>query len=175
MTENDLALLQRLFDIEEIKQLKARYFRNMDLRRWDDWGQVFARQAVMEVPEADMRVVGRDEIVAAVSGALQGATTTHHGHMPEIEVTGPDTARGIWAMFDYVEWREAGGDTRVGLQGYGHYLEEYVREDGQWRIAKTRLERLRIDPLGSMPDADEMLGRTPGAETSGAETAGAER
>ena len=38
---------------------------------------------------------------------------------------------------------------RTGLQGYGHYLEEYIREDGQWRISRTRLERLRVDPLGA--------------------------
>jgi hypothetical protein len=66
--------------------------------------------------------------------------------MPEIEITGDDTARGIWAMFDYVEWPEQDG-RRVGLHGYGHYLEEYVREDGAWYIARSRLERLRVDPL----------------------------
>ena len=28
-----------------------------------------------------------------------------------------------------------------------HYLEEYVRREGTWRIARCRLERLRVDPL----------------------------
>ncbi len=45
--------LQRLVDIEAIKQLKARYFRLLDTKRWDEWGQVFAAGCVMEVPEAD--------------------------------------------------------------------------------------------------------------------------
>jgi hypothetical protein len=135
-----------LADIEELKQLKARYFRLMDTRRWDEWAEVFAVAAVMEVPEADMVVTGRDEIVQGVSAALTGATTVHHGHMPELELTGPDTARGVWAMADYVEWTGQ-ADSRVGLQGYGHYHEEYVREDGAWRIARLRLERLRLDPL----------------------------
>ncbi len=85
-------------------------------------------------------------IVAAVSGVLTGTTTVHHGHTPEIEITGADTARGTWAMFDYVEWPSDAGNTRIGLQGYGHYIEEYVREDGAWRISRSRLERLRIDP-----------------------------
>jgi hypothetical protein len=49
-------------------------------------------------------------------------------------------------MFDYVEWKQDDG-SRTGLKGYGHYLEEYVREDGEWRIARIRLERLRVDPL----------------------------
>ena len=59
-------------------------------------------------------------------------------------------------MFDYVEWPSTQPDgARVGLQGYGHYVEEYVREDGEWRIRRIRLERLRIDPLGGgLPEVD---------------------
>ncbi len=90
---------------------------------------------------------GREAIVDSVSGALVGTQTVHHGHMPEIELTGPDAATGIWAMADYVEWPQPEGEDRVGLRGYGHYVEEYVREDGEWRIARSRLDRLRVDPL----------------------------
>lgn len=139
--------LQRLLDIEAIKALKARYFRLMDTKQWDAWGQVFATNVRMEVPEASLVLDGRDAVVASVSAALAGTTTTHHGHMPEIEITGSNTASGIWAMFDYVEWPPGTDGIRIGLKGYGHYLEEYVREDGQWRIARIRLERLRVDPL----------------------------
>jgi uncharacterized protein (TIGR02246 family) len=149
----DEQALRTLLDIEEIKQLKARYFRTMDHKDWDGFGQVFTRDAVLEVPEVDMTHTGREEIVAFVSGALVGARTVHHGHMPEIELVDAEHARGTWAMFDYVEWPSAVGEPRVGLQGYGHYLEEYVREDGRWCIARSRLARLRIDPLGAgLPD-----------------------
>jgi uncharacterized protein (TIGR02246 family) len=138
--------LQRLLDIEAIKQLKATYFRTLDAKDWEGFGAVFARDARLEVPEADMAVQGRDAIVAAVREPLTGTRTVHHGHMPEIEVAGDGTATGIWAMADYVEWPSAPGE-RVGIQGYGHYHEEYVREEGRWRIARSRLERLRVDPL----------------------------
>ena len=140
-------MVQRLLDIEAIKGLKARYFRHMDKKDWDAWGKVFAEDAVLEVPEVDMVQTGREAIVASVSGALVGAQTVHHGHMPEIELTGPDTATGIWAMADYVEWPQAEGEDRVGLMGYGHYIEEYVRVDGEWHVARSRLDRLRVDPL----------------------------
>jgi uncharacterized protein (TIGR02246 family) len=132
-------------DLEEIKRLKARYFRTLDRKEWSGFAQVFAREAVMEVPEAGMVRRGRDAIVASVSAALEGTRTVHHGHMPEIDVTGPDTARGIWAMFDYVEWPASESGERIGFHGYGHYLEEYVREDGQWRIARLLLSRIRVD------------------------------
>jgi len=149
MTDDSQTRLQRLLDVEEIKQLKARYFRSLDHKNWDEFGQVFARDAVLEVPEADMTRHGRAAIVESVSGLLEGTRTVHHGHMPEIELTGADTARGTWAMFDYVEWPAPDPETRVGIQGYGHYLEEYVREDGHWRISRSHLARLRVDPLGS--------------------------
>jgi len=145
VTEIDAA--QRLLDIEAIKQLKARYFRLLDTKQWDDWAMVFATDVVMEVPEVGMVSNGRAEVVLSVSTALKRAQSAHHGHMPEIELTGPDTARGVWAMFDYVEWPPGDDGRRRGLTGYGHYFEDYVREDGEWRIARLRLERLRVDPL----------------------------
>jgi len=147
MTEREM--LQRLTDIEEIKQLKARYFRTLDTKDWDGFGQVFSTDAHLEVPEGEVSEHGRAAIVASVSGVLVGARTVHHGHMPEIEITGPDTARGIWAMCDYVEFPLGADGRRIGLQGYGHYTEEYVREEGAWRIVHLHLSRLRIDGLGS--------------------------
>jgi hypothetical protein len=138
--------LQHLLDVEEITQLKARYFRLVDSKQWDEWALVFAADAVLEIPEGDLVHRGRAAIVANVSTMMEELRTVHHGHMPEIEITGRDTARGVWAMSDYVEWPADDG-TRVGLRGYGHYLEEYVREDGRWCIARSRLVRLRVDPL----------------------------
>jgi len=84
--------LQRLLDIEEVKRLKARYFRTLDRKQWDDWGQVFAKDALLEVPEADVVESGRAAIVASVSAALEGTRTVRQGHMGEIDITGPDTA-----------------------------------------------------------------------------------
>ena len=135
-------MTEPLLEIEAIKRLKARYFRHMDQKDWDAWGQVFAVDAVLEVPEVDMVVTGREEIVASVSGALVGTQTVHHGHMPEIELTGPDTATGIWAMEDYVDW----GEGRA-FRGYSHYHEHYVKVGGTWQIEAMKLQRLRRDWL----------------------------
>lgn len=92
-------------------------------------------------------VRGRARIVKAVSGMLSGARTIHHGHTPEIEITGADHASGIWAMRDTVDFAPEGEASR-GIRGAGWYHEQYEREDGAWRIASMRLERLRVDPPG---------------------------
>ncbi len=145
-TPDDLAA------VEQIKQLKARYFRLLDTQRWDAWGEVFAEDAVMDVsddtgdPETGL-VRGRDRIVKAVSRALSGARTLHHGHMPEIEIDGPDRASGTWAMRDTVDYA-TGDEPPRGIRGSGWYHETYERADGVWRITSMRLERLRVDPLG---------------------------
>lgn len=160
MTEQDTTLLRRLISIEEIKALKARYFRTLDTKDWAAFSQVFTLDAVLELPEADTTIEGRDAIVKTVSEALSGARTVHHGHMPEIEIVGSDNATGTWAMADYVEWPSADSGDRVGLQGYGHYIEEYSRTGGQWHISRSRLQRLRIDSLTPTKPATDATGVT---------------
>jgi ketosteroid isomerase-like protein len=143
--------LDRLIAIEEIKQLKARYFRCMDTKDWAGLEAVFAPDA-----EFDMRGEAADKSKAAegvVFGAANIATfirnavidllTVHHGHMPEIDVTSPTTAKGVWAMEDILRWPD-GGPVKT-LQGYGHYHETYRKVDGAWRIQSSRLSRLRVD------------------------------
>ena len=76
--------------------------------------------------------------------AVQQMETVHHGHMPEIEVTGEATATGVWAMEDLLRWSGRDG-TVHHLHGFGHYHERYVRVGGKWLIAEIRLSRLRVD------------------------------
>ena len=139
---------QRLLDIEAIQQLKARYFRFMDTKEWTAFGELFTADAVME---ADGTVQeDRAGILAFLPKILDGVVTTHHGHMPEITITGPDTATGIWAMFDYLTF--PGDGPPKGLRGSGHYHEQYRRVDGAWRIHRLLLPRLRVEPLeGGFP------------------------
>ena len=130
--------VQRLLDRAAIEELKARYFRFVDLQRWEDLAPLFTMDAKLDI--ADVHAEGRDAITTLISGALDGVRTVHHGQMPEISFHDADTATGVWAMFDLVD--RPGEPVRLG---FGHYHEEYVREDGTWRIARLRLERLRLD------------------------------
>ena len=131
---------EQLVEVERIKQLKARYFRLMDTKKWDEWAQVFTEDASLKWGPNDGDVAEtREGIVKGVSGFLREATTCHHGHMPEIEIDAPDRAHGIWAMYDYVE------TPQYVLHGFGHYEEQYRKVDGAWRIHRLVLTRLRED------------------------------
>jgi len=141
--------VQDLVEIEAIKQLKARYFRLMDQKRWAEWGEVFTEDAEIDTTDdaADARISGRERIVAFVSGAIGAAVTVHHGHMPEIEMVSPDRARGVWAMADHLEF--PGEPPHFTVNGRGHYHEEYEKSaDGSWRIKRLRLTRLWLEHGG---------------------------
>ena len=92
-------------DIEAIKQLKARYFRLLDTKQWDGFRELFTSEFVSDTRGSGGKVIeGGDEFVAFVKKTLGANPTVHHGHMPEIELTGEGQARGIWAMEDLVRF-----------------------------------------------------------------------
>ena len=126
----------------------------MDEKRWTEWGQCFTEDATLDTTEDGAPVThGRDAIQKLVSGAVDAAVTVHHGHMPEIEITGPDSARGIWSMEDYLEFPSGSPDAPAfTVHGRGHYREEYAKgADGAWRIRSLRLTRLWLRHGGSAP------------------------
>jgi len=138
------ASADELTQIEEIKQLKARYFRLIDTKQWSQWGDVFTDDATVQATSLIITAnwQGRSQIVSQTSTFLALATTVHHGHMPEIQLTSPTTATGTWAMEDQLVF------PLVTYQGYGHHHETYLKVGGQWKIKTLVLTRLR-EELGT--------------------------
>jgi len=130
-------------NLEAIRILKARYFRHIDRKEWAELRTLFTDDAYIDVTD-DVGPTGiregGDRFVNGVAKILEGTVTVHHGHMPELQITGSDTATGIWAMEDRVEWP----DGRV-TTGAGHYEEEYRLVEGGWRISRMRLARIRVE------------------------------
>jgi uncharacterized protein (TIGR02246 family) len=128
-------------DLEEIRQLKARYFRLMDEKDWGALADVFTDDVEMDMTGEGSGVIrGREAYMPFIREVLDGVTTVHHGHMPEITITSPTTATGIWAMEDMLWWPAGGPMTH--MHGYGHYHETYERTSEGWRIKTLRLTRL---------------------------------
>jgi ketosteroid isomerase-like protein len=128
-------------DIEAIRQLKARYFRLMDTKDWAGMRHVFADDVLIAVAdEGGVTHDGADEFMVFLPSVIGDVTTTHHGHMPEIQLTSATTATGIWAMEDMLRWPDG-----TEMHGYGHYHETYEKSGTDWRIKSLTLTRLRVD------------------------------
>jgi hypothetical protein len=153
--------LRRLLDIEEIRGLKARYFRYLDTKDWSGLAKVFSPDAVFDLRQVsstrdprtgmwnppfggdDAVYRGHASVLNMIRTAVEFRVTIHHGHMDEIEITGPDTAAGIWAMQDIV--MSAAGDAPLNMRGSGHYHDTYVRLAQGWAIQTTRITRLILE------------------------------
>jgi hypothetical protein len=136
--------LQRLVEIEAIKQLKARYFRYVDTFNLEGWLTVFTDDFVgryekgVGTPEKTWQVDGKKGITEYWTMNKSRVQSVHHGHMAEIEILSDTEAKAIWAMEDIVEFTDA------LMHGYGHYHEKYVKVDGAWLIKELHLTRLRV-------------------------------
>jgi hypothetical protein len=78
--------------------------------------------------------------------------------MPVIEILGESSARGRWSMFDDLRLPAGhpwSGEQPIRRLGYGHYHEEYRREDGRWKISFMQLSRIRE---WSIPDEEGQPG-----------------
>jgi hypothetical protein len=153
-----LDAVEQLLAIEEIKRLKARYFRSLDTRDWAELAAVFSADVVVDLadgmvtrsepdrvlrPFGEMVCRGREAVTAMIRESLEFMLTIHHGHMPEIEVTSPTTATGVWAMEDLL--RPTKEFVIRSVHGFGHYHETYDRSAGCWQISSMLLTRLRLD------------------------------
>jgi hypothetical protein len=129
-----------LLEIEAIKQVKYSYFRLLDLKRFDELGELLTAGCTASYEDGRRSFEGRAAIVRFLTDSLAdpGIVTEHHGHHPEVVVTGQDTATGVWYLQDRVI--VAGADLEIG--GTAFYRDEYVKTDGRWYIAHTEYERV---------------------------------
>ena len=124
--------------LEEIRRLKYRYLRCVDLKLWDEIGEVFTADATVDYGTLALgqpvRLAGRDEIVAFLRDKLgPDIITVHFASQPEIDVDGA-AATGTWSFEDTV----IATGYRVLIKGAAFYEDRYARGgDGRWRISHT--------------------------------------
>jgi SnoaL-like domain len=142
--------------LEEIRQLKYRYLRCVDLKRWDEIAEVFTTDATAEygthAVRGELSLQGRDAIVGYLRDNLGPAiTTVHRCGQPEITIDG-DSATGTWSFEDTV----IAMAHRVWIRGAAFYQDEYQRgADGRWRISRTGYRRI-YETLSSFDDTPSL-------------------
>ena len=125
--------LRALEDVEAIKRLKYRYWRTLDLKLWDELAECFAEEATASYGDGKYTFAGREAILKFLRDSLgeaSGSVTIHHGHHPEIDLTGEDGATGAFALYNYMFNERANRGIRIGA----YYEDRFVRIGGEWKI-----------------------------------------
>jgi SnoaL-like domain len=153
--------VEEFLEIREIEQLKYRYMRAVDTHDWDLMRECFMEDAKTWYGNGSYADTGRDNILRFFRTVITPVFVSSHIALhPEITLTGPDTAKGIWRLQDIVHFigpnpdsKEAdikGGEEMVGA---GYYYDEYAKRDGIWRISSTGY--VRIFEKVNAPDTRE--------------------
>jgi hypothetical protein len=131
---------EQLVELELVKRLKYRYIRCLDLKLFDEIGECFIPEATASYGGGAYTCVGRDAIVQFLRTSMGSTTmlTSHKVHHPEIELTGPDTATGVWALDDVVLLT----DVSLTVRGAAFYTDDYVKVGDDWRIRHTSYKRV---------------------------------
>ncbi len=122
-------------DLTAISQLKYRYLRTLDTKRWDEFAACFVPAATADY---NGLVFGdRAALVAYMQENLgEGILTLHQVHHPEITVDG-DTATARWYLQDKVIVPAFS----FMLEGAAFYDDRYVRTPEGWRVTHTGYRR----------------------------------
>ncbi len=152
--------IQRLIAIEEIRDLKARYFRLQDNKLWDEYAGLFLDNSVFDVSEAftdpltgqakipagrQDPIIGRDAIVDYVSSGLNNQVRSfHEGFTEEVEILSENEACAVWPMEDRI-WFQDGPISE--MRGFGYYHETYTRQSGRWYIQTLKITRIKLNIL----------------------------
>ncbi len=144
--------LRTLEDIEEIKQLQARYVNCLTTCDWDTLVDCFAENGFVDLSNGAR---GREEIARFYKGEI---TITHIGMEgnyvvhPIISVDG-DKARGSWLLYTMFSqphkiqiWPAPTADADAPEWMQGYYEMEYIRENGKWKISLLRWRRRLVSP-----------------------------
>jgi uncharacterized protein (TIGR02246 family) len=128
-----------LHELEAIKRLKYRYLRCLDQKRWEEMAECFTEDATCSYGGGRYAFEGREAILEFLRRSMGAPSflSSHRVHHPEIDFTSPTSARGVWALEDTVIETRAG----ITIRGAAFYQDEYVKQDGCWRIRATGYQR----------------------------------
>ena len=159
--------VQQLSDLEEIRQLKHKYFRCIDTGNWAEIGSVFADDVEIDYRGGGYRlsVKGKADMVEFLASNFNSdVVAMHMGHTPEIEFTGQDSAKAKW----YLEDRFINPERNEDTVGTAIYYDQYIRTAEGWKLKFSEYDRVweLVKPIDTTADLrTHMLaetGRKPG-------------
>lgn len=137
--------VRRLESVEQIKALKHRYWRACDAKDVEGFrgcfigsGATVGLGAIGSFDDAaDAARTFNEKARSTVDGEFAGYDM-HHGLHPDITVTSAATANGRWTL----RMRHVNRVQRFEVVLAGEYDDDYVMEDGEWKISRSEFSTL---------------------------------
>ena len=133
--------IQRLMDIEAIKQLKHAYFRCVDTANLEELATLFHNDVTVHFRGGnyEWKLQGKHEYVASIGQSFTTeAVGQHNAHHPEIQILSDTEATALWYLADNM-WIL---NHNFKTHGTALYWDRYLKVDGRWLIKDTNYERI---------------------------------
>jgi hypothetical protein len=133
--------IQRLMDIEAIKQLKHAYFRCVDTANLEELAALFHDDVSVHFcgGNYEWKLQGKQEYVTNIGKSFTTeAVGQHNAHHPEIQILSDTEATALWYLADNM-WIL---NHNVKTHGTALYWDRYLKVDGRWLIKDTNYERI---------------------------------
>ena len=133
--------IQRLMDMEAIKQLKYAYFRCVDTANLEELATLLHEDLTVNYVGGtyEWNIQGRQDFVANIGMAFSTqAVGQHNAHHPEIQMLSDTEATALWYLADNM-WIL---NHKARTHGTALYRDRYLKVNGNWVIKDTRYERI---------------------------------
>jgi hypothetical protein len=133
--------IQRLMDMEAIRQLKYAYFRCVDTCNLEELATLFHEDVKVHFVGGtyEWNVEGRQAYVDNIGMSFSNqAVGQHNAHHPEIQMLSDTEATAIWYLADNMWILNHNAKTH----GTAIYWDRYLKVDGKWLIKETNYERV---------------------------------
>lgn len=125
--------------VEAIKALKHRYWRACDAKNPQGFRDCFIAKGA----SIDFGALGRFDDADGIAKVFESIALQkvdgkpvildmHHGVLPDITITSETTATGAWTL----RFRQVNLINNTETVSTGEYDDEYVIEDGEWKMSK---------------------------------------
>jgi bile-acid 7alpha-dehydratase len=127
--------VQRLKDVQAIKELKSKYFRALDTKNWDELETTMTPNISTAYSNGKLVFHGPKEITNYFKESMPDTEITlHQGHNPVIWFESDTVAYGKWYLQDNLIFAEGNPYCGTQIQGSAIYTDKYVKVDGEWLI-----------------------------------------
>lgn len=133
--------IQRLMDMEAIKQLKYAYFRCVDTANLEELATLLHEDVSVNFIGGtyQWKLKGRQDYVDNIGMAFsREAVGQHNAHHPEIQMLSDTQATAMWYLADNMWVLNHNART----YGTAIYWDRYLKVEGRWLIKDTSYERV---------------------------------